>query len=70
VGTAATAETTSKFTSDPERIAVGRHVHVDGTGKRTGSIGCAKVYMDGDMHGEHGPALHLGVLPTTGTSFR
>jgi len=68
VGTAATAETTGKFTSDPERIAIGAAVYtVDGTGRRTGSVGCAKVYMDGDMH----PAPNTdqryisGVLPTT-----
>jgi hypothetical protein len=68
VGTAATAETTGMFKADQSKIAIGGAVYIsDSTGKRTGSIGCAQVYMDGTEHPAPGTDQRYikGVLPTT-----
>jgi hypothetical protein len=68
VGTAATAETTGDFKADQSKIAIGGAVYIsDPTGKRTGSIGCAQVYMDGDVHPAPGTDQRYvkGVLPAT-----
>jgi hypothetical protein len=68
VGTAATAETTGMFKADQSKIAIGGAVYIsEPGGKRTGSIGCAQVYMDGNEHPAPGTDQRYikGVLPTT-----
>jgi len=54
VGTADSAAATGGFVGKPDEVAIGAAVYtVDSTGRRTGSIGCAQVYIDDQPH----PAL-------------
>jgi hypothetical protein len=53
-GTSTSAEATGGFTGKDDQVAIGGAVYtVDDSGKRTGSIGCATVYIDDQPH----PAL-------------
>lgn len=47
VGTASYAESTGNFKADENKIAIGGQIYsVDDSGKQTGSIGCAEVWVD------------------------
>jgi hypothetical protein len=51
VGTASTAEMTGNFVGKQDQVAIGGAVYrVDAKGKRIGSIGCARVYVDDEQH--------------------
>jgi hypothetical protein len=64
VGTAGVFETTAGFSASADRVAIqGTVYRVDPTGKRTGTIGCAKIYLDNLAS----PALDVAQRYVSGT---